>query len=154
MRVLIFGHREWGREGPISALVSGLYAAYGPEITFIQGGAPGADSIAKKYADLLAEQDERVESLTFLAKWTQHDREGRTSVPCRCAESEPRCNAAGPRRNQQMLDEGKPQVGFGFHDYIKNARGTRDMADRLEAAGIPAYITARYNQAARNIPIF
>lgn len=142
MRVLIFGYREWDREGPIAALVCGLCATYGSDLVLIQGGARGADSIAKMYADMLG-----VKVLSFPAKWNEHDREGRTPVPCRCPEDEPTCKVAGPRRNQQMIDEGRPQVGFGFHDYIENARGTKDMAGRLRAAGIPVYITARYGLA-------
>lgn len=149
MRVLICGDRDWSHEGPIAALVSGLYAAYGPDIAFIQGSARGADSIAKRYADALAEKDPRVESLSFPALWTEHDREGRTPIPCRCAEGARICKVAGPRRNQQMMDEGCPDLGYAFHDFIENSRGTKDMVRRLEAAGKPVYVTSRRNQAAR-----
>lgn len=149
MRVLICGDRDWPRanEGPIVALVSGMYAAYGPEIVFIQGGARGADGIAKRYADLLQDQDSRVTSLTFPARWKEHDREGVTKVPCRCAQSKTTCNAAGPRRNQKMLDEGRPDVVFAFHDFIENSKGTRDMVQRADAASVPAYVMSSYRQS-------
>lgn len=149
MRVLICGDRDWPRthEGPIAALVSGVYAAYGPEVTLIQGGARGVDAIAKRYADLLADEDARVTSLTFPAAWDVHDREGHSKVPCRCPNGQATCKAAGPRRNQQMLDEGQPQVVFAFHDYIENSRGTRDMVQRADQADVPCYVVARYRQS-------
>ena len=149
MRVLICGSRDWPEkhQGPIVSAMAGMYAAYGPDIVFIQGGAPGADSIAKTYADLLQESDPRVTSLTFPAKWDEHDREGKTKVPCRCAASKERCLAAGPRRNQQMMDEGRPTVVFAFHDFIRNSKGTKDMARRADNASVPVYVTSRYRQS-------
>lgn len=153
MRVLICGDRNWpkGFSGPIISVVAGMWTAYGPGIAFIQGGATGADAIAKRYADLLEQQDPKnVTSLTFPAKWNEHDREGRTKVPCRCARDADRCKVAGPRRNQQMLDEGRPDVVFAFHDFIDNSRGTKDMVKRADAASIPAYVMSRFRQSVRS----
>lgn len=151
MRVLICGDRDWPRthEGPIAALVSGMYAAYGSDLTLIQGGGRGVDAIAKRYADLLAEEDGRVTSLTFPADWSTHDRRANSKVPCRCPNGQSTCRAAGPRRNQQMLDEGQPQVVFAFHDFIENSKGTRDMVERADHAGVPCYVVARYRQSVR-----
>lgn len=44
--------------------------------------------------------------------------------------------AAGPIRNQQMLDEGDPDEVIAFHDNLANSRGTRDMVRRASAAGL------------------
>ena len=41
--------------------------------------------------------------------------------------------AAGPLRNQRMIDEGKPDVAIAF----PGGRGTADMTRRCEAAKIP-----------------
>ena len=51
----------------------------------IQGGAPGVDQQAKSWA---LTQGVTIE--TFLAEWDKHGR------------------SAGPRRNQRMIDEGRP----------------------------------------------
>ena len=45
--------------------------------------------------------------------------------------------SAGPIRNQQMLDEGKPDVVVFFHSDLKNSKGTKDMVRRSIKAGIP-----------------
>ena len=60
-----------------------------------------------------------MEVLSFPAKWRQHGR------------------AAGPIRNQQMLDEGLPTHVYAFHDHLDKSRGTRDMIDRAQACNIP-----------------
>lgn len=41
-------------------------------------------------------------------------------------------NAAGPIRNQQMLDEGKPDLVVAF----PGGRGTADMVNKARKAGI------------------
>lgn len=48
--------------------------------------------------------------------------------------------AAGPLRNQQMLDEESPTLVLAFHDDIENSRGTKDLARRAEKAGVPVRI--------------
>lgn len=46
--------------------------------------------------------------------------------------------AAGPIRNQQMLDEGKPDLVVAF--LAPNSRGTKDMIQRAQKANIPVEI--------------
>lgn len=46
---------------------------------------------------------------------------------------------AGPIRNQKMLNE-KPDLCLAFHVDIKNSRGTRDMVERCQQAGIPVEV--------------
>lgn len=43
---------------------------------------------------------------------------------------------AGPVRNQKMLDEGMPNVVYAFHSNIEASRGTRDMLERVQKAGL------------------
>ncbi|MCL6592088.1 MAG: DUF2493 domain-containing protein [Firmicutes bacterium] len=45
--------------------------------------------------------------------------------------------AAGPIRNQQMLDEGKPDLVVAFHEDLENSKGTKDMIRRARSQGIP-----------------
>jgi hypothetical protein len=44
--------------------------------------------------------------------------------------------AAGPKRNQRMLDEYSPEFGVAF----PGGRGTADMIRRLRAASVPLLI--------------
>lgn len=46
--------------------------------------------------------------------------------------------AGGPIRNQQMLDEGKPDVVIAFP--LKKSVGTWDMVEKAEKAGVPVHV--------------
>lgn len=109
MRLLMCGDRNYRKWGPIVAVILHEQPA-----VVIEGEAPGADKIARRVAEVLG-----IPVLPFPADW---DRYGK---------------AAGMIRNQQMLDEGKPDKVVAFHDDIMNSRGTRDMVERAERAGIP-----------------
>jgi hypothetical protein len=75
----------------------------------IHGAASGADSFAQCWAD-----SRKIVALPFKAEW------------------ETKGKAAGPLRNQRMLDEGKPDLVVAF----PGGRGTADMVRRARAAGI------------------
>jgi hypothetical protein len=77
--------------------------------SIIQGGARGADRLAFIWAGRQLIQTE-----TFLADWKTHGK------------------AAGPIRNQRMIDEGKPDLVVAF----PGGKGTADMVRRAKAAGI------------------
>lgn len=78
----------------------------------IQGGANGADKLARMWA-----YSRKCEMENYPADWDKHGK------------------AAGPIRNQQMIDEGKPTKVFAF----AGGRGTADMVRRAKAAGIPVF---------------
>lgn len=80
------------------------------EMTLIEGGARGADSLAHEIAHELGW---RVE--TFPADWAGHGK------------------SAGPIRNQKMLAEGRPDMVLA----APGGRGTADMVSRSERAGVP-----------------
>ena len=126
MRVLVCGSRHWNDPAPIWAVLAGLYARdeSADGLIVIEGGAPGADSFAAEWAD-----DEADGSETYPADWDKHGK------------------AAGPIRNQQMLDEGQPDVVYAFKDAFDLAqsgsgRGTEDMVRRAKAAGVPVYLVS------------
>jgi hypothetical protein len=48
--------------------------------------------------------------------------------------------AAGPIRNQEMLDKYKPNLVVAFHNDIEHSKGTRDMVNRAIKAGIEVKI--------------
>lgn len=94
--------REWQR-GMIFHKLDLIHAKYGIDV-IIQGRAPGADSCGGQWAFRNG-----IPQLGFSAEWNTYQK------------------AAGPRRNQQMIDEGKPTRGLGFPGDV----GTRDMLKRL-----------------------
>lgn len=82
------------------------------DVEIIQGGATGADFLAKVFA--LDEFDGQVHHKEFPAEWKKYGK------------------AAGGIRNQQMLDEGKPNLVVAF----PGGKGTADMVKRAKKAGI------------------
>lgn len=116
MKVLICGSRHWSNYNSTLSVMRRLMNRYGPDIIIIEGGAPGADSLARKAA---------IEcSLTykeFPADWDKHGRK------------------AGPIRNQRMLDE-NPDIVIAFHENIESSKGTKDMVSKAKRKGVPVYI--------------
>jgi len=81
-----------------------------PDLELILGDAPGADRIAEDWATV-----HWVKHRVFKAEWDKYRR------------------AAGPIRNQRMIDEGQPHMGIAF----PGGSGTADMTSRLKKARIP-----------------
>lgn len=117
-RVLVCGGRDyWDRHHVYNVLMD-LIAEFGdvPQC-IIHGGAAGADAHAAYWALGVG-----VDEVCFEADWGTHGR------------------AAGPIRNQRMIDEGKPTLVMAF----PGGRGTADMVRRARAAGLPVrQISAR-----------
>jgi hypothetical protein len=117
-RILVFGSRDWTDTFGIWAILNGYLRANTDGVTVIQGGAGGADAIAKQWAEVNGQPVE-----TYPADWARHGK------------------AAGPIRNQQQLDDGKPDVAWGFISKpLRLSRGSADMARRVRAAGIRCYV--------------
>lgn len=108
MRVLVCGGRDW-RDGGFVSRVLTQFHANTPITRLITGGATGVDSYAGGWAAVQAITIE-----TYFAKWGEHGR------------------AAGPIRNKQMLDEGKPDVVIAF----PGGRGTANMVKQAREAGV------------------
>src|SRR5215217_4097649 len=118
MRVLICGSRNWFDTAAIIRCLRAL-----PEgSTVIHGAAAGADRIAAYYAEAL-----HLDTVAFPADWGRYGR------------------AAGPKRNQQMLDEGRPEQVIAFRRKGPSP-GTDDMIRRAQAAGVPVEIVNDGNQ--------
>lgn len=100
-------------------------------ITVMEGGAPGADTIAGRWAD--QHLDDGVGHQQIKARWE-------TCAPdCRPGHRRTRgtrehCPTAGHRRNQQMVDHG-PLILLAFRH--ASSTGTGDCITRAKAAGIP-----------------
>ncbi len=109
MRVLVCGGRDYSDWKAVRYALDELHIK-SPITLVIQGGAQGVDAFAGGCA-LSRGVPERI----FKADWTKHGR------------------AAGPIRNKQMLEEGKPDLVVAF----PGGRGTADMVRQARAAGVP-----------------
>jgi hypothetical protein len=109
MRAIVCGGRKFKDWPMLSAALDAIHAET-PLDCVITGAAPGADTLADTWARTRSIRVER-----YYALW-------RTYGP-----------AAGPIRNQKMLDEEKPDVVIAFPGGV----GTADMISRAEKAGVP-----------------
>lgn len=107
-RVIVCGGRYYADLVSLQRVITGL-AEGDAETVIIQGGAPGADTLAKCVAETVGLLVE-----TYPADWRRHGK------------------AAGPRRNQEIADAGA-DLCIAF----TGGRGTADMVRRARAAGIP-----------------
>lgn len=107
MKVIVCGSRGWRRIEPIQKRLADLP----DDATIITGGADGADYLADKAAAQLA-----LDRIIVPANWKRHGK------------------AAGPIRNQRMLDLG-PNLVIAFR-LDGTSRGTDDMVDRALGAGV------------------
>lgn len=102
LRVLVCGGRHYYDEQRVTSILNALHAAH-PEMVVIEGGAMGADWLARRWAI-----ERGVPHETYPADW---QRQGRS---------------AGPLRNAQMLREGRPDVVVAF----PGGAGTLDMLNQ------------------------
>lgn len=115
MRVLICGSRNWKEEDVIPEYrIEEYIKTLPPNAVIVHGAAPGADTVADRVA---RERGHTV--IEFKANWTLYG------------------DAAGPIRNQEMLDIGKPDRVVAFHEDIVNSVGTKDMIARARKAMLP-----------------
>jgi hypothetical protein len=129
MRVLICGRRNFGHkpgcafrhclvcDGEDFQLMKNEIWKLSPDDVVIEGGARGADRLAGHIAS-----EHGLEVVVFPAQWVRYGR------------------AAGVVRNQQMLDEAKPDFVLAFHHNIAASKGTKDMVQRANRNGIPVRI--------------
>lgn len=110
MRLLICGDRNWSDSDLIYEQFLKLVKL--PDVV-IEGEARGADALGRNCALAL-----KIPVSPYPALWDVYGK------------------GAGPIRNQQMLDEGKPTHVWAFHDDIENSKGTKDMVTRARAAGL------------------
>lgn len=117
MKVLVTGDRWWND----IKMVVDVLEQLPPTTTVVHGGCQGADIIA----DVVAR------ALGFVV----------TAYPVVDDEWKRLGHAAGPIRNQRMLDEqhlpdDPINLVIAFHDDIENSRGTKDMLRRATKAKI------------------
>jgi len=113
--ILVTGDRNWSlaNEGQKIAVWAALYGFRRHQPLVVHGAARGVDSMADAHAKALG-----FEVHPYPADWDTYHK------------------AAGPIRNQEMLDQEHPNLVLAFHDDISHSKGTRDMVNRAVKAGI------------------
>lgn len=109
MRLLICGGRNYNDKVAVNMLLNQIHALY-PVTFVIHGGAKGADQLGENWA-----LDHNIPCKCYLPNWNKYGR------------------GAGPRRNEQMLIQGKPELCVAF----PGGPGTRDMVARCTRALVP-----------------
>jgi hypothetical protein len=112
IRLLVCGGRNYAARDTAFAALDAIDRKIGVGLV-IEGGAPGADTIAWQWA-----KAHTVPFIEFRADWRKHGK------------------AAGPLRNQEMIDDGKPDAVVA----LQGGRGTADMVDKARRAGIPVWV--------------
>ncbi len=108
MRILVTGDRQWSDEATVRSALEGL----APVSTIIEGEAMGLDSMARDIAREIG-----LSVMPYYADWSYYGR------------------AAGPIRNNQMLENGKPDQVWAFHNDLPRSLGTLNMVKQALASG-------------------
>ena len=117
-KVLVCGGRDYADMVRMDRILSAAVERLGLD-AIVQGGATGADALAKEWAT-----DRRLQCETFHADWTGLGK------------------AAGPMRNQKMLDEAKPDLVIAFPTPGAENKGTRNMIELAKKAGLTVHVIA------------
>lgn len=115
-RLLVTGSRDWTNKTLVEMALEDARHFLGEDTVLVHGGAVGADTIC---ANVWSKWGLPVEK--HPANWGKHGR------------------AAGPIRNQEMVDLGA-DLCVGFVLPYPKGRGTRDCLKRASEAGIECYI--------------
>lgn len=120
-RILVCGGRDWDNRTLTDGVLDGFREQYHEKdqpIVIVEGGARGADTLAKEYA-----VKHNIPLEEFAAEWKKYGR------------------AAGPVRNSKMLKSGIDLV-IAF----PGGRGTHDTIGKAEKMGIRVLKPGRLEQ--------
>lgn len=112
IKILVTGGRAYDDYNHVFAILDRTNEKLNGNFIIIQGGARGVDSYALDWATMHG-----IPNITVQADWEKHGK------------------AAGPIRNQRMLDDYKPDLVLAF----PGGKGTDDMVKRAIKAGIIVY---------------
>lgn len=112
--MLVCGSRDWTDRAMLDRILDKLAAVLRVE-TIIEGEQRGADIMAKEWA-----RSRGVPFAPYPAEWSRYSK------------------AAGRKRNQRMLDEGRPDLVVAFP--LPASVGTWHMAEIALAAGVPVWV--------------
>jgi YspA, cpYpsA-related SLOG family len=111
MRILVCGGRDYTNYREFETNLCDILFDYVEfeRVTIIQGGARGADALAKRFAEDFGDT-----CIEFKADWEQYGK------------------SAGYIRNKQMLEEGKPDLVVAF----PGGNGTASMVALAKKANV------------------
>lgn len=112
MKVLVCGGRNFNDALTLGSWLGGIHKDHCISL-LIHGGANGADRMAGEFAKWKG-----IAVKEYPADWQKHGK------------------AAGPIRNRQMLEDGKPDLVIAF----SGGRGTANMISQARAAGVKVLI--------------
>lgn len=129
-RILITGSRRWDRADLLRQALVSVWTQQGcpPDLELVHGGATGADQIA---GEIWAQQL-GLPVRVVPADWQRACDDRCTHAPRSRGQ---RCPAAGPLRNQEMVDLGGYVQAIAA--VLPESRGTHDCMRRIRLAGIP-----------------
>ena len=116
MRILVCGDRGWRSQERINQVLDAIHHIT-PISLIIEGEARGADIMSKNWAI-----SRGIPWKEYPANWEKFGR------------------AAGPIRNRQQFNEGKPDEVIAFHDDISQSKGTKDMVNYAQSKNCPVRI--------------
>lgn len=121
MKIIVCGGRDFEDLTLLTTALGRFYRRFGVSL-LVHGDAQGADRMAGAWA---SERGVPVKTYPVTqADWKQHG------------------HAAGPRRNQIMLDETKPDCVLAF----PGGPGTGDMIRRAQKAGVKVYLIGNHRE--------
>ena len=132
MKLLVCGGRNWSNYKQVKEIIVFIHDRFGPIAYIIEGGALGADQYAAQ-----AGRELGIRVQEFPARWEEY----KEKYPV--AQYGMKWKSAGNDRNQQMLDEGKPDLVLAFHADIASSKGTWDMIKRANKAGVLVILIAK-----------
>lgn len=115
MKVLVCGGRTYADYDKVKAVLDRTHKKY-PITLIIQGGAKGADFLAKRWAS-----ENLIPMKEYKADWDKYGK------------------AAGHLRNRQMLELGNPDLVVAF----LGGPGTTNMIEQSEKALVPVWDVGR-----------
>lgn len=118
VRVIVTGDRHWSPGDLAVRILRRLKDRHGDALVIVHGSATGIDTAFESAARYLGVRTE------------PHPADWETLGP-----------AAGPRRNQEMVDAGARFV-LACHRTLERSRGTLDCVRRANRAGIPVWLVS------------
>lgn len=120
MKVLVCGSRHFDDYELLEKTLDEIHKE--TEITdIIHGNARGADRLGGAWAQFHTYGEGRlIREWRFPANWNLYKK------------------SAGPIRNKQMLDEGKPDLVVAF--LATDSKGTKNMIEQAQKAGVPVKV--------------
>lgn len=113
IKILVCGDREWKDKNSIKSVLS----KYPSDTIIIHGNCRGADKLSGIVA-----KEFGMNVIPFPADWKKYGK------------------GAGHIRNQQMLDEGKPDRVIAFHSNLKESKGTLNMVTAARKVELPVEV--------------